>query len=73
MKLLNAKTIILYKSKDSFCIRVFGWGLYGINTKASWIPFSIKHGFKKLPIIKGYHIEFMIPLWLQKIKIKLNK
>jgi hypothetical protein len=67
-KLLNPKTIIWYKSKDTFCVRVFGWGIYGINTKASWIPFSIRAGFKKLPIIKGYFIEFMIPLWLQKMK-----
>jgi hypothetical protein len=67
-KLLNPKTIIWYRSKDTFCVRVFGWGIYGISTKASWIPFSIRAGFKKLPIIKGHFIEFMIPLWLQKMK-----
>ena len=68
MKLLNPKTIIWYKSKDTFFVRVFGWGIYAINTKANWIPFSIRAGFKKLPIIKGHFIEFMIPLWLQKMK-----
>ena len=67
-KLLNPKTIILYKSRDTLCIRVFGWGIYGINSKADWIPYSIKAGIRKLPIVKGYFIEFMIPLWLQKIK-----
>ena len=64
---MEAKLFIFYKSKETFCIRIFGWGIYGINQKAHWIPYSIKAGFKKLPIIKGYYIEFMIPLWLQKI------
>ena len=67
-KLLNPKTIIFYKSKDVYCIRIFGWGFYARSTKASFIPFEMRAGFKKLLVIKGHHIEFMIPLWLQKMK-----
>lgn len=68
LNLINPKLLILYKSRDTFCVRLFGFGVYGINTKADWIPFSIRTGFKKLPIVKGHYIEFMIPLWLQKMK-----
>lgn len=64
------KYLILDKTGDVFCIRVCGWGIYGLHKDATWIPYDVKSGQKNLPLINGYYIEFLVPLWLMRIKRK---
>lgn len=66
------KYLILDKRDDVFCIRVLGWGIYGLHKDAEWIPFSVKSGERNLILLNGYFIEFMIPLWIQKIKSRIK-
>jgi hypothetical protein len=53
------RVLSYHKSKDRWWFRIFGYGFAGTSVNADWIPFSIRHGYRKTVKLFGYHIQFL--------------
>ena len=62
------KYFIFHYTNETFCFRLFGWGVYLFDEKAEWLSYSTKRNDRGLLKINGYFLEWMIPLWLQILK-----
>lgn len=55
------KKISYFNNGYLWWFRVYGYGLAGTSTKADWIPFTIRNGYKKTIKLFGYYIELLKP------------
>ena len=53
------KLLTYYKGPEIFWFRVLGYGLSFRSLKHGFVPFSIRHGYRKTIKLFGYRIEFL--------------
>ena len=53
------KPLTYYKGSRIFWFRIFGHGLSFTSLKYGYVPFSIRHGYRKTYKIFGYRVEIL--------------